>query len=115
MKLSNYLDIIKAAIASEGDIEADRIFVDKEEFKLLINGEVYKIDNYDKMIDYINEKEKRFICIQKCPELDCQDLAHCIATKAEIAAREDRRQDYCQCGNTSEWEELIVQGEVIHD
>jgi len=48
----------------------------------------------------------RFICIQKCPELDCDNAKHCINTKEGIQEREERYQDYCPCGNEAVWKEI---------
>lgn len=51
--------------------------------------------------------KKRFICITKCPELDCEDLAHCMDTKEGIQRKEETGQDYCPCGNEPIWKEII--------
>ncbi|MNN06264.1 hypothetical protein D3C81_1190470 [compost metagenome] len=53
-----------------------------------------------------NNKETKLICISKCPELDCDNLTHCIDTLEGIRNKEERGFDYCPCGNKDEWEEL---------
>lgn len=46
---------------------------------------------------------KKYICIAKCPELDDDNLRHCIATKEQIQEREERLGVYCPCGNEEKW------------
>jgi len=47
---------------------------------------------------------KKYICIQKCPELDEENLKHCIVTEETL--QEIRFSDYCPCGNQEKWEEI---------
>lgn len=49
---------------------------------------------------------EKFICIAKCPELDNENLRHCIDTKEGIIRREDELCDYCPCGNTPIWKPI---------
>lgn len=51
--------------------------------------------------------KKRFACMAKCPELDCDNLIHCMDTKEGIQEKEERYGDYCPCGNVPIWEEII--------
>ncbi|MNP79370.1 hypothetical protein D3C76_1771880 [compost metagenome] len=53
-----------------------------------------------------NKKEVKLICISKCPELDRDNLTHCIDTLEGIRNKEERGFDYCPCGNRDEWKEL---------
>ena len=58
---------------------------------------------------------KRYICIQKCPELDCDNSKHCTNTEEGIQTKEEIR-DYCPCGNTAMWVDLEIKGvETFHD
>ena len=45
----------------------------------------------------------KYICVAKCPELDCDNHTHCIDTLEGIQETEDRQNNYCPCGNTPEW------------
>lgn len=51
-------------------------------------------------------KEPKLICIQKCPELEGENLKHCTDTRSGIERREERYSDYCPCGNTPIWEPI---------
>jgi len=43
----------------------------------------------------------KYVCVAKCPELDDDNLAHCIITQEEFD--EDR---VCPCGNIPKYEKL---------
>ncbi|EQB4340918.1 hypothetical protein ACYJ2U_001637 [Clostridium botulinum] len=49
---------------------------------------------------------KQYICITKCPEVDCDNSRHCIDTKEGILEKEERCCDYYPCGNIPVWEEI---------
>lgn len=49
---------------------------------------------------------KKFICVQKCLELDCDNSLHCIDTEEGIRDMEERCHDYCPCGGEAIWEEI---------
>lgn len=52
------------------------------------------------------DSNKIYICIQKCPELDFNNEKHCTGTGDYIKRVEERRGDFCPCGNFEKWEEL---------
>lgn len=54
------------------------------------------------------DSNKTYICITKCPELDCEDFPHCIFTGDYIKRRESIGRDFCPCGNVDKWEEITT-------
>lgn len=47
---------------------------------------------------------KKYICVAKCPELDCDNSKHCVTTNPNNPSS---LYDYdCPCGNRPEWEEI---------
>jgi len=53
---------------------------------------------------------EKYICIQKCPELDDDNSKHCVDTKQGILEKEERFLDYCPCGNTPKWKLIKKEG-----
>ncbi len=51
------------------------------------------------------KKNQKYICISYCPELDIDNLKHCIDTIEGIRNREEIHCDYCPCGNLPTWRE----------
>lgn len=47
---------------------------------------------------------KKFICTQKCPELDIDNAYHCTTGGENF--------DYCPCGNIPKWEEILKKMKV---
>ena len=99
-----YILIKDAPLATQ---EQDRIVIPKGT-KLISDKYVNEDDGIE--CEVVNGKYKgmkKFVCIAKCPELDCDNLCHCTDTKEGIQRREEKRQDYCACGNEAIWEEII--------
>lgn len=55
------------------------------------------------------DSNKTYICITKCPELDCDNSPHCIGTGDYIKREEELWHDFCPCGNVAKWEEYKKQ------
>ena len=49
---------------------------------------------------------QKYVCVATCPELDNNNIEHCVDTLAGIYDRCDVHIDYCPCGNTLVWEPL---------
>lgn len=53
----------------------------------------------------ILDSNKTYICVQKCPELDCENGKHCTGTGDYIKRRESIGRDFCPCGHIEIWED----------